>query len=595
MRDVTGSDVLKSVKAEVAAHVKPPIRRLGGAVRVLVNDCSAAIGAATRYEEPVGRQWQRVLGSGGGIPPCGEADGLRVLIAAGYGLSAAKLAMETTLAAALLLRGAQPLVLSCDAALAACEFNPFGSYQPDPGDLAPPLGPRGRMALCDRCRHDLADAFAPLGLAPSSLRAFRHADDRQRLQSLVDSWDVSTYRSAEYRSIRVGEHAFSSMLRATLRGTLEDDDRTQQLFRRYLVSAMEYVDLIERLFEAERPQRVVAVHGVYLVHGVLCEVARKHRIPVIVWGFPYRKGTVWLSHDDSYHRTLVSESAAAWEHRALSPTEAAQLDEYFDSKRGGGRDYVNYHPRPEEDRARIVEALALDPDKPVVSLYTNVIWDAQIYYDFNVFDSMLEWLTRTIEYFAHRTDVQLVIRVHPAEVKGGMPTNQPLVPEIEARFPELPPNVRVVPPESDISSYTLAEMSCASLIYGTKMGLEIAVRGVPVIVAGETFNRGKGFTYDVESQEHYRKLLDRITSLPRNSPEMIERARRYAHYLFFRRMIDFPLVQVEEPQASIGVRLGFATVADLAPGADRALDCVCDGIVHGTSFVIDDALKPEAA
>ena len=66
-----------------------------------------------------------------------------------------------------------------------------------------------------------------------------------------------------------------------------------------------------------------------------------------------------------------------------------------------------------------------------------------------------------------------------------------------------------------------------------------------VVVAGETLCRGKGFTCDISSASEYFALLDRIETLPRNSPERIERVRRYAYHLFLRRMIDFPLFSVQ--------------------------------------------------
>lgn len=587
--ETKGSDAGRrssALRAEVRAHVAPPARRLLGASRALANGVAGALGVEIGIDEPLQYQWRRILRRSGQRPvPPGESGWGRVLIASGYGLSATKMAFESILAAGLRLRGAEVSALLCDRSLSACEFNRFGNHRPPPGEFGPELGPRARMATCDYCSRGLEDVFAPLGVPMLRLSDFEESDDLARLEPLVDGVPCEEYRRFLYRDVAVGEHAFSSVLRATLRGTVEDDPASRWLFRRYLLSAVRLVDQFERLLERERPERVVAVHGVYLMHGTICEVARKHGIPVVVHGIPYRQGTVWASHGDTYHRTLVTEPTDAWEHEELSPEQTRVLDAYLDSKRGGGRDYVNYHPSPVEDRQRIVESLGLDPGKPVVSLFTNVIWDAQIYYDYNAFDNILDWAFSTIEYFRSRPDLQLVIRVHPAEVKGGMPTNQPILPEIRARFPELPPNVWVVAPESDLSSYTLAEMSRAALIYGTKMGLEIAIRGVPVIVAGETFNRGKGFTHDITSAEEYFSLLDRVETLPRNSEAMIERARRYAYYLFFRRMIDFPLFHVDEPHGSVGLRLAFETLDELMPGGDPGLDLLCRGILTGEPFV----------
>ena len=275
-----------------------------------------------------------------------------------------------------------------------------------------------------------------------------------------------------------------------------------------------------------------------------------------------------------------------WEHLSLTPEQERKLDSYMGSRLSGGRDYVTYHPNPIEDEEVLTQRLGLDLKRPVISLFTNVLWDAQLFYDYNAFDNMVDWLIQTISYFQRRSDLQLVIRVHPAEVKGGQATRQPILAEITAHFPTLPDNIKVIPPESDLSSYTLADISHAALIYGTKMGLEIASRGTPVIIAGETLSRGKGFTYDVETREQYFALLDRICELPRNSPEMIARARKYAYHLFFRRMIDFPLYYTDSITAR-GAKLLFQDLRELLPGRHSNLDTICEGILTGLPFVVD--------
>ena len=159
----------------------------------------------------------------------------------------------------------------------------------------------------------------------------------------------------------------------------------------------------------------------------------------------------------------------------------------------------------------------------------------------------------------------------------------------------LPKNVKVIPPESNLSSYTLAEMSRAALIYGARMGVELAALGTPLIVAGETFNRRKGYSYDVETREQYFSLLDRVTDIPPNSPEMVERARKYAYHYYYRLMMDFPLFSVSNPMHMSGPRLEFERLEDLLPGRYGSLDRVCDGIIDGSTPFVYDTLEHAGA
>lgn len=554
----------------------------------LVNNTACVFGVKYEVEIPLHKQWAQVMrNSKSLLNKRPLSSGPRILFATDYGFAPSRLALESILAKSLQLRGTQVMSLACNKTLPACEWNRYGNHNPSPGSYSPRMFTRTKMDVCRNCTHAVLDLYKKVGIPQVLLNDFLRTDDVQRLTKIVDAQPYKKYDDFIYKDIRVSEHARSSVLRSLLRGTLQDDEYTRWLYRRYLISAMLLTDLTERLFTAVQPERVVAVHGVYVTHGTICEIARKHNIPVVVYGIPYRKGRIWLSHNDTYHHTLVTEPTSRWEHLSLTPEQEQNLDSYMNSRLSGGCDYVTYHPRPIENREILRQELGLDVGRPIISLFTNVLWDAQIIYDCKAFDNMIEWLFQTINYFARQPELQLVIRIHPAEVKGGFATNQPIMDEIRTQFPILPENIKVIPSESNLSSYTLADISHAALIYGTKMGVEIAFRGVPVIVTGETLCRGKGFTYDVETKEQYFALLDRILELPCNSPDMIERARKFAYHLFFRRMIDFPLFSTTGWISFHNTKLQFKHLEELLPGNNRNLDTICDGILNGSPFVVD--------
>lgn len=577
---------------ELKSYARTPYEKWKNSTfRFLLAGICEKFGIKHRMEIPVAKQWAKIIKNSSvsaNLSKAPKATGPRILFATGYSFpsDASRMALESILAKSLQLRGAQIVSLSCKKALPACEWNCYGNHSLSIGNYGPRMFSKTKLDKCNLCTRYNSNLYKQLNIPQISFSDFIEPGDLQRLSQIVDAQSYKSYDDFVYKGIKVGEHARSSVMRSLLRGTLEDDAYTRWLYRRYLISALFITELTERIFAAIRPERVIAVHGIYVTHGTICEIARKHNIPVVVYGIPYRQGTVWLSHDDTYHRTLVTEPTSLWENLSLTPEQERHLDSYLDSKRAGGRDYVNYHPNPLENRKKIIEELDLNPNKPIISLFTNVIWDAQIYYKYNAFENIIDWLLQTIRYFSYRPELQLVIRVHPAEVKGGIPTNQPIISEIKKYIEIFPKNIKIVPPESNVSSYTLAEMSQAALIYGTKTGLEIAIRGIPVIVAGETFNRGKGFTYDVGSSKQYFSLLDRITNLPRNSPEMISRAKKFAYHLFFRRMIDFPLLQFDA-YTFRGTKLKFQHLEDLLPGNNRNLDIICKGILNGSPFIVD--------
>jgi len=174
-----------------------------------------------------------------------------------------------------------------------------------------------------------------------------------------------------------------------------------------------------------------------------------------------------------------------------------------------------------------------------------------------------------------------LIRIHPAEVRGTIPSRQPILDEIRKSFPQLPSNVFIIPPQSNSSTYAAMYKCDSVIIYGTKTGVELTSVGIPVVVAGEAWIRGKGLTNDANSPEEYFRLLDRLPARRRLEGETLERARKYAYHFFFRRMIPLPFMGPGKPFASVNL----GGLKDLLPGRYPGLDVICDGILEGKPFI----------
>jgi hypothetical protein len=309
-------------------------------------------------------------------------------------------------------------------------------------------------------------------------------------------------------------------------------------------------------------------------------------VRVSTWNVAYRKRRFIFSHDDTYHHTLMSEPREYWEGLDLSPSQDRELTKYLASRREGLFDWIVFHRPTKQDPAEIARRAGIDPSKPVIGLLTSVSWDAQLHYPANAFPSMLEWLVQTCEYFAGRPELQLLIRVHPAEISGFPPSRQPILRELRKRLPRLAPNIIVVPPESGMGTYALMSLCNAVIIYNTKTGVELTSIGQPVIVAGEAWIRNKGLTWDAGSPEEYRRILDRLPFPGPLEAGHVARARRYAYHFFFNRMIPLPFV---EPKAGYPLyTLRLDRLSRLRPGESAGLDTICDGIVGAGPFVLRD-------
>ena len=509
--------------------------------------------------------------------------GRRVLMATSIGSYAHAVSLESALAAALTFRGAEVHALLCDGSMTACAECEASLYP----NIAKFVEQGPTRDLCRDCQWPAERVYAQLGLKVHRYGDWLTPEDRAEAKRVATSLPADQIESFTLDGLAIGEHAHAGALRFFATGSLTGEPHAEAVLRRYLESALLTAFATRRLLRTVEFSSAVLTHGIYVPWGILGEVARQEGVHVSTWNVAYRKRRFIFSHDDTYHHTLMTEPHEHWENMKLSVTQERELMQYLRSRREGMFDWIVFHQATLQEPGVIARRVGIDANTPVVGLLTNVSWDAQLHYPANAFPNMLEWLVQTCEYFATRPDLQLLMRIHPAEISGFPPSRQPILQELRKRLPRLAPNIIVVPPESGISTYALMSLCNAAIIYGTKMGVELTSVGLPVIVAGEAWIRNKGLTHDASTPPEYFQILERLPFAERLGAGQLARARRYAYHFFFNRMIPLPFIQPKAGYPIYNVKLD--TLKALLPGASHGLDIICDGILSRRPFVLGDS------
>ena len=533
------------------------------------------------WREVIGRDdatWQAALAASRG--------GQRVLIATSLGGYDHGVMLESALAAALTLRGASVDILLCDEMLPACQLTKIQKIEPDD------LERNGQRKLCGPCFRTGLELYGPLGLPIHRFSALVTSEQADAARGTAGSVPLEDIRRFTWDGLAVGEHASAGALRYFARGDLQNEPLGERILRRYFEAALLSVFAVEELLRRNRYEVACFHHGIYVPQGLIGEVCRRQGVRVVNSNPAYRKQTFIFSHGNSYHHTMISEPTGVWENLPWGPrTQQVTLD-YLKSRWSGSEDWIWFHEKPEENVDKIFREVGAEPSKPWIGLLTNVMWDAQLHYGSNAFPSMLEWVLHTIRRFETRPDIQLIIRVHPAEIRGAIPSRQPIVPEIRRAFPRLPSNVFLIPPESPVSTYAVMQRCDTVLIYNTKTGIELSSMGIPVVVAGEAWIRNKGFSIDASSVAEYDSILGRLPAGRKLEPDQLQRAQKYAFHFFFRRMIPLPFITSPEP---FRFALRLEGLDQLRPGRTPGLDVVCDGILKESPFIYPAEQEKAAA
>ena len=512
----------------------------------------------------------------------------RVAILAPYGLYPPAVRATGVTVQALKARGAEVALLICNQALPACEATCVLDYD-GPEEF---LG-LARPNICGSCHAAIeaaGDAFRTSRLALSAYSSpelQREAWDAAEQFADASLADIYQYRRNE---IAVGQIVEPSMFRFYLRGTLPDTEEMRAVARRYLRAGVEVAGMIERFIDDWRPDVLMLHAPVYLIQATALAVTKARGVRSVSWEVGYRRGSVMASHKGDYVREMRFDATASWD-RPLDSREARALDIYLDGRQRGAMDSMTHHPSPIEGREAVLAATGLRDGERLVSLFTNVVWDAQVYAPKTLFRGPVDWMIETLRHVAATPGVRYVVRVHPAEVKiPFVLTQERMDDQIRAAFPELPDNLVIIPPEDDLSSYSLAAASDLAVMYSSTIGLETMAMGIPTVVAGYPFYAGKGFGMEPQDQEAYFKIVTHPEDVPPISDDELERARRWAYYLFFRRMLILPdIVQT----ARTGLPL-IRELSDFGEGRYAGLDSFCGGILSGTPLETEDAASLEA-
>lgn len=488
-------------------------------------------------------------------------------------------ALEGLVAAALTMHGAEVDLLLCDGGLPAClqcAADGFPSVEAFLNN-----GPKG--SHCAGCYAAGREAYEPLGLDIKRLSEHITEEDRQSAQ-LFDNMSIEAMRAFKMDDLLIGENAHAGALRFFASGDLHEEPLGEEVLRQFMQTGLITKLACDRLLETGNYDILYMNHGIYVPHGILKDSAQARGIRCVIWGLATKASCIHMAHDDAVF-DMLDEPVSVWENMHWSQAVETELMEYLNSRWNGSLDwmYAGMHAGSTTDSQQLSRELGIDFNKPTFGLLTNVIWDAALFYPAVAFPGMVEWMIETIHYFAAKPEYNLVIRVHPGEVRGTMPSRQTAAAEIAKVFPVLPPNIFFVPPQSSVNTYALMGLCDAALIYGTTTGIELTCMGVPTITAGQAFIKNKGISYDANNREEYFALLDKLPFGRRMSEEHRTRARMYAYNYYFRRSL--PIKFAEPVRGWPPLKMHLQSLRQLLPGADRGIDVICQGILHLKPFV----------
>jgi hypothetical protein len=310
--------------------------------------------------------------------------------------------------------------------------------------------------------------------------------------------------------------------------------------------------LLQRVLVADRVVRSVGadlglvIEANYALYGPLIDSLIGAGTPVVQATQPWRDDALTFKRLTAETRRIHPSSIAPatfarLQERPFTAAEDAALDQLF-ADRYSGKWFLQSRNQPgthSADHAAIRERFTLDPAKKTATVFSHVLWDANLFYGEDLFENYGAWFVATVRAAAANPNLNWLIKLHPAnlwkrarEAVAGEYSELRL---IAARIGALPPHVKLVAPDNDIATLSLFQFTDYGVTVRGTSGMELPCFGKPTVTAGTGRYSGLGFTDDSTSAQQY---LTRLATLHLRAPLSLEEtalARRHAHAAFLLR------------------------------------------------------------
>jgi hypothetical protein len=351
-----------------------------------------------------------------------------------------------------------------------------------------------RQRICRICSGRADTLRRRLGLRGYDLSAVLTADDRRRVDAIMDATTRENYLDLKLFDLPVGKLALYEVLLHRKKGNLALADDEWEEYKKHLRGTLIAALCGTRILDQERPDRVVTYNSLYAVNRVVSLLARRHgALDYFLHAggnLSRRLQTLMIGRESTIHylKVLVSQWHR-FRHQACSPRAIEQITDHVLVLRRG-QSVFGYSVGADRQRIdvralygieagqKLIVATMSSPDERFAAQTIGALPPEGAL----LFPTQVEWIQALLKFVAGRPDLFLLIRVHPREFpnkREGVKSEHGRL--LEAQFAQLPANAGVNWPADGVSLYDLAEDTDAFMNAWSSAGKEMALLGIPVI------------------------------------------------------------------------------------------------------------------
>jgi hypothetical protein len=348
--------------------------------------------------------------------------------------------------------------------------------------------------VCAACRRNRDILRARIGLTGPDLEGLATAADWAAAEEAIRALSAAELVELTLEGIHVGRIALYEMLIQRKRGALDLTAQESLRFQSSLRNVIVVLRVMGRMLDELKPDRVVLYNALYSVNRAVCLLAQRRGIPQYYLhagdNLSNRLGTLVLARDHAFaycwhlrsqwprfkDRPCPPEAMRAGTNHLLEVARGRSVWAYS-AAAGASMDLEQtFGVAPGQ---RVICATMSSDDERFGGEVVGVLPSLEG----RLFPKQIDWIRALTEYVEPRSDLLLIIRVHPREFpnKREQVLSDHAVMMQEA-FARLPDNVRVNWPTQNVSLYDLAGITDVFVSAWSSAGKEMAWLGMPVVL-----------------------------------------------------------------------------------------------------------------
>lgn len=367
------------------------------------------------------------------------------------------------------------------------------------------------------------------------------ADAQTYLQGELDLQRIKAWR---YGEAWLGPHMIGTLSRVRFEGMPDfADDAVRSLLATVLPDSIEHVLRARKLLERYPAELALGIEVNYSMFGPIVDACVARGVGVVQLIQPWKDDALIFKrltpatrreHPASVDRsTLERFASGAWTER-----HDRELNQIF-ADRYSGKWFLqsrNQKNTSEVSRGELVSMLELDPSKPIATVFSHVLWDANLFYGEDLFKDYGDWFIQTVRAACANDRLNWLIKIHPANVwKRAYEDVRQEYAEmalLRQHVGTLPAHVKILPADTGISTLSLFHGTDYGVTVRGTSGMELPCFGKPCLTAGTGRYSALGFTIDSQTAEEYLHRLATLHQVPPMTQDEIGRARWHAYIAF---------------------------------------------------------------